>query len=66
MSGIELKPCPFCGCVARLTQYYPGRNYLIQCSVCGAATLRFTNAVDAARAWNRRVDNACTSNNLQR
>ena len=57
MNEIKLKPCPFCGGEARLTQYYPGRNYSVQCSVCGAITLHYTNAVDAARAWNRRVDN---------
>ena len=58
MSSIELKPCPFCGCEARLTQYFPGRNYSVQCSVCGAATLHYTNEVDAARAWNRRYNHA--------
>ena len=58
MSEIKLKPCPFCGCEARLTQYFPGRNYSVQCSVCGAATLHYMNEADAARAWNRRSDNA--------
>ena len=57
MTEIKLKPCPFCGGIAKITQFYPSRNYTVQCSVCGAATLHYTNEVDSVRVWNRRVEN---------
>ena len=57
MSETKLKPCPFCGCEAKIVHYSPYRYY-VQCVVCGAGTLSMLNEETAINAWNRRADNA--------
>ena len=80
MSNIELKPCPFCGGEAyyRTPTHLKGTAFdvmTVECKQCGASPYAVDvyeydtnenkrNAI--AEFWNRRVDNACTSNNLQR
>lgn len=55
MSGIKLKPCPFCGCKAELFQDYMGW-FVVECAVCGNGTLHFAKSDGAVNAWNRRAD----------
>ena len=71
MSNIELKPCPFCGENAahldRAYSYYS--DTVIYCENCDTVfSLDDCNATEEqlVEAWNRRSDNARTSNNLQR
>ena len=70
---IELKPCPFCGAEANLTEVrFVALKplYIVECSACTARIGRtketyqtskgythFNNKEDAIEAWNRRVNN---------
>lgn len=58
----ELKPCPFCGGKAKITDTNTEDKqhfYYIQCTKCGAAAC-FGNESetkkDAIKAWNRRIN----------
>ena len=80
MSSIELKPCPFCGGEVAMYDKFDDdihRYFKISCGNChlsmSSYTYRIYSEEDKESAklhlitdWNRRVDNACTSNNLQR
>lgn len=51
----ELKPCPFCGCEAKIIQFLG--SYTIHCSKCGGMTdpYRSRTREKAIEAWNRRT-----------
>lgn len=59
----ELKPCPFCGGEAILSK--KGSYYSIECDKCGCGTKlcgsymysNEKNRKEAAKRWNRRVNN---------
>lgn len=58
----ELRPCPFCGGEATLSEDDGG--YLVDCGVCGAAVGYFGRGLPDARgaavaAWNRRAERTC-------
>ena len=52
----ELKPCPFCGCSARINAWSFGR-WTVTCrgSHCGIMTPMFIRKDEAVKAWNRRA-----------
>ena len=58
----ELKPCPFCGGKAFLSEvlYYcePGRctTQFIECNECHATTYEYNTEEEAIEAWNRRAE----------
>ena len=58
----ELKPCPFCGGVAKLNTFKTKKLYLrsvgyfIECTVCKNRTTMNLNAEDSIEAWNRRAN----------
>ena len=61
----ELKPCPFCGGEAEITEFDPFNGYQgsmnmysVHCKKCGAEIVRNQNKDYAVDAWNRRADNA--------
>ena len=64
MPKLKLKPCPFCGGEAEVLDLsYPinmppweVRGYGVVCP-CGASVRMFDKKTEAAKAWNRRVDN---------
>lgn len=47
-----LKPCPFCGGIALLTNWGLWR---VWCQKCKAASGDFVSKKDAIKAWNKRV-----------
>jgi Lar family restriction alleviation protein len=47
-----LKPCPFCGGIALLTNWGLWR---VWCQKCKAASSDFVSKKDAIKAWNKRV-----------
>lgn len=62
MSNVKLKPCPFCGGEAELTEY--ALSYEVECSMCGASISYVTALCDdddeklsvrngLLKAWNR-------------
>lgn len=58
---IELKPCPFCGGRAVMTEYphlYVSSDYAVRCKECDASIgFKFHTQKDAADVWNRRAGN---------
>ena len=63
MSGVLLKPCPFCGGKALVDTYYSSSNMVtIKCDRFGAEITRMTSfgagtAIDrVTEAWNSRAD----------
>lgn len=52
--NIYLKPCPFCGGVARMTLY--GTDYLAECTCCDASACSGDTKERAAAVWNNRVE----------
>lgn len=65
---MELKPCPFCGCKAIITEIPPHKHEFatfmpdyegsatVECCLCGAALIKTTKD-EAIKAWNRRANN---------
>jgi Lar family restriction alleviation protein len=52
---IELKPCPFCGGEAKLTDLKQAPESWVECKECGARTRFFSNSEEApVSAWNTR------------
>lgn len=52
---IELKPCPFCGGEAKLTDLTQAPESWVECKECGARTRFFSNSEEApVSAWNTR------------
>lgn len=63
----KLKPCPFCGGEAQLTDDFSDYSFIVRCSLCGAETQTVIMGLDdvpddeiiaqnlAIEAWNRRV-----------
>ena len=61
----KLKPCPFCGCEAIITEIPPHKHAFatfmpdyegsatVECCLCGAALIKTTKD-EAIKAWNRR------------
>lgn len=80
MSSIELKPCPFCGGKVAMYDKFDDdihKYFKISCGNCHLSMYSYTYRIFSAENresaktllvidWNRRVDNARTSNNLQR
>ena len=57
MERIELKPCPFCGRQA-VIRYEDGYVHIVCANDgCYARTDGCLNEQEAARCWNRRVEN---------
>ena len=55
----ELKPCPKCGCVPRLS-YACGEFFVVggsDCPMCGGLKEMHATEEQEAEAWNRRADN---------
>ena len=53
----DLKPCPFCGCEAEVTDTYSeyrGPYSIVFCSSCGAVGPKRRFKEDAIEAWNIR------------
>lgn len=73
MSGMELKPCPFCGGEAAMVkQRRSGRtrdivNAFVRCKSCGARSKNVSSLhvaernleAYAAKSWNRRAERTC-------
>jgi Lar family restriction alleviation protein len=59
MSGVELKPCPFCGGEAELTGYR-APEFWVHCPQigCKASTEAFGSKDKAIAAWNTRATTA--------
>lgn len=52
----DLKPCPFCGCRARLRGDDFWNGYFVRCVGCFVETDYNSTELEAIEAWNRRVD----------
>ena len=48
----ELKPCPFCGSDAMITEF--NDSYYVECESCCATTGECVTIREAAESWNRR------------
>ena len=58
MSDVKLRPCPFCGGGAVLTEdryAYSGAPFKVECQNCGANRTDYERG-GAVAAWNRRKD----------
>ena len=53
--NFELKPCPFCGGEAELSEDEFFCRYSVVCTKCGAETAAYGVEQDAIDAWNNRV-----------
>lgn len=58
----ELKPCPFCGCKAEISQSRLeikglGYVYHVECRLCSAKSGGFLDKQQAIKNWNRRTNN---------
>jgi len=59
MPDNELKPCPFCGGIAKLGIHKGGKDdnyYLVMCTHCFGRIVGDTEE-EAVAAWNKRVKN---------
>ena len=55
MTETNLKPCPYCGGKAKLTDLKQAPESWVECTECGARTRFFSNSEEAAvSAWNSR------------
>lgn len=50
----ELKPCPFCGSDAMITEF--NDSYYVECESCCATTGECVTIKEAVMSWNRRLD----------
>ena len=55
MKKIKLKPCPFCGGKAKIIKTYS--TIWVKCLDCHASTTCRPTEAEAAKIWNRRIDN---------
>ena len=53
MGEIKLKPCPFCGYVAKVLPI--DYEFFCICEKCGATTKYYETEEEAAAAWNNRA-----------
>lgn len=53
-----LKPCPFCGCEAKIYGNGYGMRF-VECQVCGAASSMDFKSEGAVSLWNRRAERTC-------
>ena len=59
----ELKPCPFCGGEAFVTEYLyscdptsRATTHAVECNGCHTTTFEFDSKEEAIEAWNRRAE----------
>lgn len=58
---VEMKPCPFCGCTAFLSEYeYKIEQsvvitHFVECNGCHATTFEYESKEKATENWNRRI-----------
>ncbi|MCB1394304.1 Lar family restriction alleviation protein [Nitrobacter sp.] len=55
MSNIILRPCPFCGGEAEISDKRPKRRTYVSCTSCGTRAPIRNNAQEASEFWNARA-----------
>ena len=59
----KLKPCPFCGGIAKLIKnalrLYGRGDCMVKCRGCGCGTEILLPEEDAVKIWNTRVERTC-------
>lgn len=60
MGGVKLKPCPFCGGEAKITQACVMQPlFCVHCVDCDTSGGHYFTEEDAIEAWNTRVERTC-------
>jgi len=54
--GLELKPCPCCGCAAEMISLTEINAKYIQCTNCHISTEALSDEKILLEIWNRRVN----------
>ena len=60
----KLKPCPFCGGKAKLSEDKDYQIYSVNCTECDAGTNSYGIKRDATDAWNKRIEPTFTPDEL--